>query len=64
MTTEEMRELYGSDFLNRLTEFLDDARQFDETPEKFCKRLILWLEGEGYCLVRISVIALLAGEIS
>lgn len=63
MTTEEIRNLYGSDFLNDLTAFLDDARQYDETPEKFCLRLILWLESRGRVIAHLSGIAQLMGEI-
>jgi hypothetical protein len=48
MTTDEIRKLYGNDFLNQLSMFLDDARQYDESPEAFCKRLIVWFDQNGY----------------
>lgn len=63
MTSEKIRELYGNNFLNDLTAFLDDARQFDEPPERFCKRLIIWLDERGYAIARLSNIASLMGEI-
>jgi hypothetical protein len=63
MTSEEMRTLYGSYFLNHLSLCLDDLKQYDETPEASCKRLINWLDDEGYCLARKANIAtLMAGR--
>jgi hypothetical protein len=63
MTSEEIRTLYGSDFLNQLSLFLDELGLYDETPEASCKRLINWLDDEGYCLAQKANIAtLMAGR--
>jgi len=59
MTTEEIRALYGNDFLNRLSLCLYDLKQYDESPEASCKRLIYWLDDEGYCLALKSKIAMM-----
>ena len=59
MTSEEMRTVYGNDFLNRLSLFLDELGLYDETPKACCKRLINWLDDEGYCLARKANIAML-----
>jgi hypothetical protein len=48
MTTDEMRKIYGDDFLNQLSMFLDELGLYDETPESSCKRLINWFDQNGY----------------
>lgn len=61
MSTEEIRETYGSDFLNKLSLFIYDLTHKDISAERMTKELIIWLDDEGYCLALKSKIAMMMG---
>ncbi len=63
MTTEDIRSLYGSPFLNELSLFIYNMTHRDITPERMTKELIIWLDEQGYCLALKSKIATLMGKI-
>jgi hypothetical protein len=62
MTTEEIRDLYGSEFLNELSLFVYDLTAKDIPPERMTKELIIWLDEYGYCLALKSNIAMMMGN--
>ena len=47
MTTEEIRDIYGSEFLNELSLFIYDLTAKDIPAERMTKELIIWLEERG-----------------
>lgn len=63
MTTEEIRNLYGSPFLNELSLFIYDLTAKDIPAERMTKELIIWLDEEGYCLALKSNIAMMMGGV-
>ena len=63
MTTEDIRNLYGSEFLNELSLFIYDMTHRDITPERMTKELIIWLDEQGYCLALKSNIAKMMGAL-
>ena len=63
MTTEDIRNLYGSPFLNELSLFIYDLTAKDISAERMTKELIIWLDEEGYCLALKSNIAMMMGGV-
>ena len=63
MTTEDIRNLYGSPFLNELSLFIYDLTAKDISAERMTKELIIWLDEEGYCLALKSNIAMMMGAV-
>lgn len=61
MTTEEIRDIYGSEFLNELSLFIYDLTAKDIPAERMTKELIIWLEERGRCIALKSNIAALLG---
>lgn len=63
MTTEEIHDLYGSEFLNELSLFIYDLTHRDISAERMTKELITWLDQKGYCLALKSKIAMMMGTL-
>ena len=61
MTTDDIRDIYGSEFLNELSLFIYDLTHKVITPEQMTKELIIWLEDRGRCIALKSNIAALLG---
>lgn len=63
MTTDEIRNLYGSEFLNELSLFIYDLTHRDIPPERMTKELITWLDEQGRCLALKGNIAMMMGAV-
>jgi len=61
MTTDDIRDIYGSEFLNELSLFIYDLTVKDIPAERMTKELIIWLEDRGRCIALKSNIAALLG---